>query len=207
MSYDPQKVTMRQTADTAINAHRKTGQVKNELFWHARRCIKEKADNLADGLQLFLSKCAEEERWMTSKEAGPMHEESVPELWQQGKSDIKRAIEKGISPLDYPSYSALREAKGKAGKAAKAADKATSPEVTAKGTTTTTVEQALAEGTVVDAKNTTMCPEDLLPVIALLAPLTELARKRAVQKLIQIATVAQRDYLGSVKAGQQRRSA
>jgi hypothetical protein len=202
MSYDPQKVTFRETAVCAISAERKTGQTKNELFWHVRRCIKDKGSNVEEGLKLFLSKCAEEERWMTSKEAGPMYTPTVPDLWMQGKSDIKRAIENGISPMDHPSYSSLREAKNTKSKGVGKLNNATKPQRDA--TVTTTVEQALESGEVVDAKNTTMCPEDLLPVVALLKPLTELARARAIKQLTQVAKVASEHFMESAREAQRR---
>ena len=84
MSYDPKDRTFRQTVCLAINAERTTGAVKNELFWHCRRCISEKDGDLKAGLELFLSRCKEQEEWVLSKESGPMHCDKMPDLWMQG---------------------------------------------------------------------------------------------------------------------------
>ena len=204
MSYNAEKQTFRQTAIVAISAMRASGQCKNELFWHIRKCINEKGGDLKQGLDLFLSRCAEQERWMTSKEAGQMYVVSVPELWQQGKSDCKRSVENGVNPLDYPSYSAMREAKTTKSKGAQALNKAASAERKDKAEGVTTVEEALASGEVIDAKATTICPEDLLPLVACLAPLSELTRKRTVNRLMQVAGDARKAHDEGVAEGKRR---
>lgn len=205
MSYDVQTVTFRQTAATAVNVYRKVGQVKNELFWHARRAIASCNMDKVKGLALFLSQCGEQETWMKSPEAGQSQVKDIPDLWMQGKSDVKRAIEKGVDIMAVSSYHELRKQKNERSKATGKVDRAVAP-APREREPEQTVTEALKAGDVVDAKATTLCPEDLLEVVALLAPLPELSRKRAVTKILNIARVASQAERDNVAEGQRRRA-
>jgi hypothetical protein len=192
MSYDINKVTWRETATTAVVVGRKQGQVKSEMFWHARRCVSEQKGDLVAACKQFLARCAEEEMWMKSPAAGQMQVTELPEIWQQGKSDCKRAMEKGLDLRTFKSYHEMRDAKKKATQSAGKVQRAERPAHEPKAETT--VEQALKEGTVVDAKSNQLCPPDLLPLVVLLAPLPELARKRAITRLMQVANSLMTDH-------------
>lgn len=213
MSYDPAKATWRETAVAGIISQRKKGQCKTELFHHAKACVNEMDGDLTKAAIRFIDCADEQEDWMQSAGAGQMQVEHLPDVWVQGKSDMKNGMMQGLDPREYQSYHAFRKAKGKQSEAKRnpkaqstVSDESTSihdrmmgvgkaktvPRVVDGAKVTwrereadplQSVEEALDEGTVVHANGTRLIPEDLVHLVECLDPLTEFSRARAIKQL------------------------
>lgn len=235
MSYDPAKATWRETAVAGIIAQRKKGQCKSELFHHAKAAVNECDGELVKATILFIDEADKQEDWMQSAEAGQMQVESIPDVWVQGKSDMKNGMMQGLDPREYQSYHAFRKAKGKRSEAKRNPEvqstvsdesdsiadrmKASKPESVPRvvdGAKVTwrereadprqSVEEALNDGTVVHANGTRLIPEDLLHLVECLDPLNELSRARAVKQLNAHAESYTKDHRDGLAEFQRRLS-
>ena len=176
------RLTFRSCMTQAVKAQRASGAVGTQLFKLARKC-----ENVDD----FLFQCKEQEEWVVSPEAGQMREESVPACWTQAKSDIKQAWSRGITPKTNKSYYGMRQAKLTAAKAERQQTQQQRQPLSVGPShdpvVVTTVEEALAEGTVVDAKTNVLLPDELREMVRYLDRLPELARAKAVKQFTKEA--------------------
>lgn len=69
----------------------------------------------------FLAWCKEHEDWVTSDAAGRYKTATIPKVWSDAKSIIKRAVEKSeLNPLDFTSVAMLKQKHLEIGKQKKA---------------------------------------------------------------------------------------
>lgn len=189
---------LRDLMGVAVTAERTIALMRGGIADQLLRFAKE-----ADNKDKFLDACKREEVWVKSSDAGDLQVQNLPKCWSQAKSDIKGAWDRGLNPKDFPTYSKLKGAKVDAGKASGRASN--DPRVE----NTTTVEEALASGDVVDAKSTEITPDDLKQTVKYLGMLTELHRAKIVSQIERIAKDAH-DMVGIERRqtkGNQRRQA
>ena len=92
---------------------------------HLLVCAKRFCDGKTKQLdvELFLTACLAEEKFIKSDEAGKNKQDKVPHCWSTAKSNIKQgAINFDMSPANYSTESKFRKDLNEARKAAKAAD-------------------------------------------------------------------------------------
>lgn len=195
-SQNQQTLTWRGVMANAVAAERKAASVASDMFKLAQKC---------QDVDEFLAKTKMEEDWVLSEEAGQSRMEEVPRCWTQAKSDIKGAFKAGLDLTKIPSYSKMKikkaEANGRNQATAEATDAentntdgqadrnprhATGQEREAKADNS--LAEALANGTVVDAKSTELVPPELRELFHLLAKLnqkSELRRAKLVKQFIK----------------------
>jgi hypothetical protein len=162
-----------------VVADRKQAGAASDLFKLARRC---------ESMDEFEAKCQMEEEWVLSDEAGQSKVVDLPKAWTQAKSDIKGAIKAGLDLTKLPSYHKMKVAKAEANAARKEANSATAP--TREPRAERTVQQALADGEVIDAKTTQILPADLVQLVKFLDKLPQHGRARLVKQFTKEAKQA-----------------
>lgn len=194
-SQNQRTLTFRGVMAEAVAAERKSAGVASDLFKLAQGC---------DDLDHFLAQCGKEEDWVTSSEAGQSRMESVPQCWVQAKSDIKGAFKAGVDMNKVPTYSKMKARKIELNASAKATTEnadandgaePAQPEAADRnpknsegkdqpdGKPDTSLAEALANGTVVDAKSTELVPAQLRELVGLLAKLDNASELRAAQRI------------------------
>ena len=204
-------LTWRGVMCNAVVAERKAGAVASDLFKLAQKC---------ESVDEFLAKTQMEEDWVLSEEAGQMKCHEIPRCWVQAKSDIKGAFKAGLDLTKIPSYYKMKIAKSQANKSKDGGTEGgqdangngtqtatATAEVRAADHGTTgqereakpqqTVAEALAAGTVVDAKSTELVPADLRELVSLLAKIGKQSELRRA-KLIKDWTKQARDDLSRI---------
>ena len=196
MADNSQGLTWHRIMHQAVDLQRKGDNLAANMLTLAQKC---------DSVEEFLAKCEETEAWIKSPSADRMRVTTLPDVWMQAKSDIKRGWELGLNVKGYNSVSKLRKDKAEA--ASKVKDQRTGePRMERDATPVTTVEQALEDGSVVDSK--AVVPADLVELVGYLRPLSELARASAVKKLTDIAKGYHQSHLdnaGKHRQGQDAR--
>lgn len=205
-SQNQRTVTWRGTMTEAVVAERKSRNVAGDMFKLAQKC--------AD-VDEFLAQCGMEEDWVLSEEAGQMRMEEVPRCWTQAKSDIKGAFKAGVDLTKVPSYSKMKAKKadinaanqqGRQQAEAEATDAENTNDNQAPreaatggerdkrdGKPDTSLEEALAAGTVVDAESTELVPEHLRELVHLLGKLSNQAELRYTQRVKEFTKTVRDD--------------
>lgn len=93
------------------------GAISQHLMICARKFVDGKTKAL--DVDMFLTACKQEEKFIKSQEAGINRQDRVPPCWTQAKSNIKAAADFGLSPADFKTESAMRKALNECRKAAK----------------------------------------------------------------------------------------
>lgn len=152
MSQQTKKITIRSVLTAAINAERAIGGVGTNLLKLAKSY-----DTFAD----FEKACKVQELWAKSEVAGQMQVIDLPDCWIQAKSDIKARWKQGGSEAikASKSYHQLRDDKIKANKVVREAIYSTLPDKTEREVDT--LQAALDDGSVIDAKTNQLVPDEL----------------------------------------------
>ncbi len=170
--------------------HVRTGvNLNDSLFQLSKAC---------DHVEQFLKLCREQEEWVTSPEANQTRMDRIPEAWVQAKSNIKRAWEKGLSPNDYPSLSKYRKAKAEV--------QVEAGTITRNGVVRTVKSGSVIAEVTQSTKASDVIPADLRAIAKMIAPLSELSRKRCVIKMLGIAEAFRGDHDGSKAEGDRRKA-
>lgn len=170
----------------------------------------------------FLDACALEETWVKSSDAGDARVTKLPKCWQQAKSDIKGAWERGCDPKNYPTYSKMKAAKVEAGKADKPKPAATPadgkpgrakndprndrPPADDDAVPAVTRDEALESGEVVYANATQIIPDWLLKTAKFLDNIPDSPfRAKAIKNVEAAAKQAHDLYFANNRAGNKQR--
>lgn len=179
-SRNDKNLTFRSCMTDAVASQRKAGSVGTNLLKLARSCT---------DVEMFMARCQAEEDWVLSEVAGQMQELELPTCWTQAKSDIKAAWKLGIDPKDVTSYHKMREKKTEINKERKGNGASgrgkggtLQPKREDDGIPILSVEDALEQGSVVDAKTNMIVPDELLALVRLLNKFSEHGRARIIKK-------------------------
>lgn len=184
-----ERLTYRSVMRGYVEQVRAVSNLGDSMFRLAKECL-----NVSE----FLNNCKLEEDWVCSPEAGQSRMSTIPVYWGQAKSNIKRGMEQGLIPSDYPSLSKFRKAKAAINKE--------------KGTVRTTNSRRVHEpqahvkmaATTEPREERDTGPSDLAEIAELIAPLNRLSRARAIKELTEVATKHRGYHDGNKEEGERR---
>lgn len=210
-------LTYRSVLVNMVIAERMQGGAASDLFKLAKQ---------AEDQDSWEGQCRTEEDWLMSDAAGQMKCHELPKAWTQARSDIRGAFKAGLDLSKIPSYHKMKIRKAEANAAkqeAKAPETQVAVEVPVHAAeavvakmrhvptgkdqrgprrdTVRSVEDALADGEVVDAKSNLICPPELVEYVHALNKLNEHARARCIKHAIKEARDANAQQRQSVKRG------
>jgi len=205
----------------AVVAMRKAGGVSSDLFHLAKK---------ADSQDAWEAQCDTAEEWVLSDEAGEMKCHELPGCWSQARSDVRGGFRAGLDFSKIPSYHKMKIAKAEANGAkreAKQQQQAPAEDAVevvvvvddageakpklrhvsdgrdARGPRVDTLQAALADGSVIDAKTNLICPPELAPLVAALSKLDEMSRNRMIKRFTKEALNAHSTNQQRMKSGEQ----
>ena len=204
----------------AVVAMRKAGGVSSDLFHLAKK---------ADSQDAWEAQCDTAEEWVLSDEAGEMKCHELPGCWSQARSDVRGGFRAGLDFSKIPSYHKMKIAKAEANGAkreAKQQQQAPAEDVVEvvvvdnageakptlrhvktgqdpRGPRVDTLEAALADGSVIDAKTNLICPPELAPLVAALSKLDEMTRSRMIKRFTKEALNSHSQASQRMKNGEQ----
>ena len=210
-------ITYTKVMENAVIAERKAGGVSSDLFWLAKR---------ADNQDEWEAKCDEAEAWVMSDSAGQIKSHELPACWSQARSDVRGGFRAGLDFSKIPSYHKMKQHKGEANKAKREAKATPAEDVVEvvvvdsageakptlrhvktgqdpRGPRVDTLEAALADGSVIDAKTNLICPPELAPLVAALSKLDEMTRSRMIKRFTKEALNSHSQASQRMKNGEQ----
>jgi hypothetical protein len=151
----------------------------------------------------FLNNCKVQEDWVVSPEACQSRVYQIPAHWTQAKSNIKRGMELGLNPNDYPSLSKFRKAKARAGKGGEGVVHESRPKLKLKDKPE---PRHVVEVASEPRQERDTGPSDLAEIAELLAPLNQLSRARAIKELTDCAKKHRMLHDGNQAEGERRKA-